>query len=372
MLPFLDENIVFFGKHHDHIKALASSSDSWFPVAFAGEKQCRETEYCYGAGPSESSKPFFNDLESTGIPLSIQFPFSIWSAEPYQWLYSLGITNQIKIYASDYYIFSSISDKFGLFSELLRFGQDRIASFLRNQMDMFAYEYFWSPYTNSTGELRSASTGEGGQSHQISTKDPRRGVFLGSKFCDYEIGLIKQSIVFRDGVILGPTGRTWSGQVNNIFRNSCIYYPADFEALGANDELNLLQLEIGQYLRSRGFRGAFSTDWLLEADSGHLFLLEVNPRFSSDLCLFDRRLDEGLGILPLGYLHLIATAGLRASEISLRPGTELSFIQAGGGLNRAYYPPDGTEIDVKLQYSRFPRAEFDDRHTNAPLLEALK
>ena len=50
-------------------------------------------------------------------------------------------------------------------------------------------------------------------------------------FCSYEIGLIQQSTVFRDGIVHGPIGRSWSGQPGNLFRNDCIFYQEDLAEL---------------------------------------------------------------------------------------------------------------------------------------------
>ena len=107
-----------------------------------------------------------------------------------------------------------------------------------------------------------------------------------------------------------------------------------------------LQTSIGTYLKVAGFRGTFSTDWLSQDGSRDLFLLEINPRFSSDLCLFDCRYDpEIVESVPMALMHLLATAECFASDLPyIDEKTPRSFEQMGGKTNRAYFPPRPAEV----------------------------
>lgn len=327
----------------------------------------------HGARPNESSKQFFEDLEKVGFPFDIKEPFSIWAMEPYPWLDSLRAAGLASVFTAEYFLFKRLSNKFSLFSEFLRFGDRPLQNFLRAQYSRFNYQFYWLPPSGRIPVLTTGAVGEGGKSHKIGFDRDRLQVTRGTDFCRYQIGLIQQSVVFNDGILHGPIGRTWSGQVGNLFRNEWIYYQPEISKLIDIDLLVSLQNHIAKYLQESGFRGCFSTDWLSDSDTKDLFLLEVNPRFSSDLCLFDHKMKKGPNSrTPLALAHLLATAEASKSEIPSRGCNYLSFEEFGGGRNRAYSPPTPHD-DTRFGLIMAPEVpdEYLNRHTNWRLVKAL-
>ena len=145
MDTLLAQNVVFFAKHIQHTKQVVSSSENWKVIAFGGRKESSKSRYVHGASSIESSKSFFEGIESKGLPFQMESPFGVWAMEPYCWLHSLNVSGIASVFASDFYLFRRLNDKFGLFSELLRFGDPQIQSLLRRQFSEYDYRYFWLP-----------------------------------------------------------------------------------------------------------------------------------------------------------------------------------------------------------------------------------
>jgi|GEM_PF-3675812 hypothetical protein len=371
-MSYLDQKIIFLAKHQAHALELTRSSPRWSLVSYAGAPLAQEGAYCFGAPANQSSKPFFQKIERRGFPFEIEAPFAIWAMEPYKWLYSLEKSGISNVFGSDFYTFQRFSNKFGIFSELIRFGRHRLAAFLKKQFSDFNFQFYWMPPIPNCG-LVTTPEGEGGSSHRIGDASSEFGVRRSADFCPYEIGILQQSVVFDDGVIHGPLARTWSGQPGNLFRNEWIYYQKNVGAL-VNAELIVgLQTDLAEHLRSSGFRGCFSTDWLCSEDRRRVFLLELNPRFSSDLCLFDSVFDENSCNVPLAMLHLMATDGASVHNFPLCSSDLLPFEALGGGWRRAYSPPvvGAMPPDNSLTMARAPPEDYGDRHTNHRLLQAL-
>lgn len=361
--------ILFLAKHFSQARNITSSQEKWSIVAFSGQAEKAPNREVFGAANHQSSKRYFENFEFIGFPDAIEPPEVIWAMEPYQWLSKLSSAGLYEVCCPSFGLFQTLSDKFGLFAELLRGGHPTLQKFLRQQFSDFDFQFHWSPNSMVNAEIVSDSRGEGGSGIEKGPVRGAKGVLRSSRVCSYEIGAILQSVAFEGGVQHGPVGRTWSGQVNNQFRNECIYYESDLQKRFSFDEIYALQTYIGEYLIRRGFRGAFSTDWLIEEETGQCFLLEVNPRFSSDLCLFDRAFDEKSGnFVPLAALHAAATLNKELETGLTSPRT---FEQFGGGEHQAYYPPDGSD-EMDLLTVNHPPQELLDRHTNAPIVQGLK
>jgi hypothetical protein len=116
----------------------------------------------------------------------------------------------------------------------------------------------------------------------------RRGIVIGDLF--YQITGLPQCTTYR----LGSCGNDW------------LYPPLPGTVRGRVFEYTRL---IGEHMRERGYRGIFGLDFVAEADSHQVFVIENNARLVASIPLFTKLQIEG-GEVPLLALHLLEFLGL--------------------------------------------------------------
>jgi biotin carboxylase len=69
--------------------------------------------------------------------------------------------------------------------------------------------------------------------------------------------------------------------------------------------------EIGEYLRTQGYKGIFGIDFLYDKETQEIFASECNPRFTGSLVLYSLMLLEA-GVPPMEFFHLLAHLNIDA------------------------------------------------------------
>jgi hypothetical protein len=116
----------------------------------------------------------------------------------------------------------------------------------------------------------------------------RQGIVIGDLF--YQITGLPQCTTYR----LGSCGNDW------------LYPPLSETIRRRVFEYTRL---IGEHMKERGYRGIFGLDFVAEADSQQVFVIENNARLVASIPLFTKLQIEG-GEVPLLALHLLEFLGL--------------------------------------------------------------
>ncbi len=116
----------------------------------------------------------------------------------------------------------------------------------------------------------------------------RQGIVIGDLF--YQITGLPQCTTYR----LGSCGNDW------------LYPPLPETIRGRVFEYTRL---IGEHMKERGYKGIFGLDFVAEADSHQVFVIENNARLVASIPLFTKLQIEG-GEVPLLALHLLEFLGL--------------------------------------------------------------
>ncbi len=66
---------------------------------------------------------------------------------------------------------------------------------------------------------------------------------------------------------------------------------------------------VGAYLSSKGYRGVFGIDFILDKETGAIYPLECNPRFTGSLVLYSLMLLDQ-GIPPMEFFHIMEHLGI--------------------------------------------------------------
>ncbi len=362
-----DDQLIVISKHYDNFKNYALASDAYKYIAFSGSPILTEKIWVRGAETGRSSKQFMSSLTIGDIGIYDKGRFQIFFNQPsmlsQQWSYLPNVT----VLAPNLHSYQQAADKFNFYSWIVKYGNSAIKEVMLNQISQFNIHFRVGRPKPNDRKISSSQKGEGGSSYQSSAPKDCDSVYRTSSFCNYEVGLIMQSVAYQDGCIHGPVGRVWSGHEENPYRNSCIYYDPNVENMIDLDRMYQLQTDVFCLLREMKFTGAFSTDWLYTTNGGKFYFLEVNPRFSSDVCLFDQSYKNNGIQNQIAVNHQMST-----SESFLGRRIEIvSFCEFGGSEEfRAYFPLERTHENhnFALNMSRRVPEYLLDFHTNHMLL----
>ncbi len=98
-------------------------------------------------------------------------------------------------------------------------------------------------------------------------------------------------------------------EANGIFFGNDLGF-VDWEPKAEAEAQHVVE-EIGEYLRTQGYKGIFGIDFLYDKETQEIYASECNPRFTGSLVLYSLMLLEA-GVPPMEFFHLLAHLNIDA------------------------------------------------------------
>lgn len=97
----------------------------------------------------------------------------------------------------------------------------------------------------------------------------------------------------------------------------------DWGALPLSDkafhEINEIGQKIGEYLKSKGYKGIFGLDFIISEKSDDVYLIEINPRFVASIPFYTK-LEIKNSVFPMFALHFLDFLGIEYDINSMAKG----------------------------------------------------
>lgn len=125
------------------------------------------------------------------------------------------------------------------------------------------------------------------------------------------ITFLNNCCIYRENILVGPPALQVNG-ISQLCDNPTVtcgrQWPDDMLSDRQTDEIGNISGNVGKVMQKSGFKGIFGIDFLMEEETGRIYLSEVNARMTASTSFYTK-MEMGLGLIPFMAYHFAAFTG---------------------------------------------------------------
>ena len=141
-----------------------------------------------------------------------------------------------------------------------------------------------------------------------------------TKYLNNSFTILNNCCIYKESVLVGPPAIQLSG-IPELSENKFITCGRQWPAIDLSKEdeniINSVSEKVGLLMAKEGYRGFFGLDFLIDKNTGKIFLSENNARFTASTPFYTK-LELGMQSIPLMIYHLASFFSLHI-DISYNP-----------------------------------------------------
>lgn len=130
--------------------------------------------------------------------------------------------------------------------------------------------------------------------------------------------VLNNCCLFQQSFLVSPPAIQING-INDLCTNPAVtcgrQWPVQFLSKSQTDVINGISHKVGKIMHGVGYAGFFGIDFLIEEETGKIYISEINARLTASSSFYTR-LEMGVGIIPLVIYHMAGFLGLPLNKLT--------------------------------------------------------